>query len=314
MAGDHLVKLHLVAPMSVEPTPDKSVFGRFDRVLRSVGAPREVMVRPRMITAVAETKYKTGDGLPVSVVGLHGKDELLVVGPVWALEDLANGRSTSDLKEVRSSLDVLIDVRQYVLEEIFWLARLPELLARASSGEPKAPPSDALKGLRESGGGILFLRDPEWEAMAREFASSAPVDMDIAVELLQGMFRAHKDVVFSYFRDVDANEFASAYLIEAAAHYERIASKIAEGSDPHPAWWLAWDKDGRTQDAEAHPYFLLPEGRNISAYPISSESNLMLPKPRRYSMHRRWRTVMRAHLEKALPGQNESWTREAAPE
>ena len=90
-----MIELHLISPFHVEPTPDQSNLGRFDKAIRSVTNlqdTRSIYVRPTMITIISNTKFKTSSGLPISLVGLHGKDELLVTGPAWAILKLAQGR------------------------------------------------------------------------------------------------------------------------------------------------------------------------------------------------------------------------------
>src|SRR5450759_823580 len=138
---NRLVRLHLVAPFHIDPVPDKSVLGRFEKALRSVGATGSISVRARMITAVAPTKFKTISGLPVSLVGLHGKDDLLVLGPTWALERLSRGESPEPLKAVGRK-DWLWTAQNMVQTELDCLSHLPGLLRRAKSVQPSAEITD----------------------------------------------------------------------------------------------------------------------------------------------------------------------------
>jgi hypothetical protein len=100
---DRLVHLELIDPFNITPIPDKSIQGQLARMLKSVGSKGKYAVRARMITAVSNTKYKTLEGDPISLVGLHGKGEMLSKGPAWAIERLAEG-VTPDFDERVSEL------------------------------------------------------------------------------------------------------------------------------------------------------------------------------------------------------------------
>lgn len=100
---DRLVHLHMVDPFNIDPPPDQSVQGRLARMLKSVGSKGTLAVRARMITSVSNTKFKTIDGKPISMVGLHGKDEVLAVGPTWAIERLGDG----DVPEFEEEVSLL---------------------------------------------------------------------------------------------------------------------------------------------------------------------------------------------------------------
>lgn len=296
MSNDELVTLHLVVPMNIEPPPEKVVLGRFDKVLRSVGAPQVVKVRPRMITAVAQTKYKTRSGLPVSVVGLHGKDELLVVGPAWAIERLANGKTSPELTVPRSHLEVLEAARHFAIAEIYWLALLPDLLALCGATEPKAEKfliSDEMV-LRSAGENPSFKRDPEWDSFNREIASAPPCGRDLAIKLMRAMFRCSERCLVDYFKAYDVMAFAGEHIAETGAHYQRIVHMIADEGDPHPAWWIQWESKTAAQEIDNRDYFCTLSGRNISAYIVSENfEKLNIATPRSYDMHERWKELQK---------------------
>lgn len=105
---DRLVHLELIDLFNITPTPDKSIQGPLARMLKSVGSKGKYAVRARMITAVSNTKYKTLEGEPISLVGLHGKGEMLSVGPAWAIERLAEGMTPdfdNRVSELQSELE-----------------------------------------------------------------------------------------------------------------------------------------------------------------------------------------------------------------
>ena len=100
---DRLVHLELIDLFNITPAPDKSIHGPLARMLKSVGSKGKYAVRARMITAVSNTKFKTLEGEPISLVGLHGKGEVLSIGPAWAIERLAEGL-TPDFAKIVSQL------------------------------------------------------------------------------------------------------------------------------------------------------------------------------------------------------------------
>ncbi|WP_427914831.1 hypothetical protein ACPWT1_07940 [Ramlibacter sp. MMS24-I3-19] len=256
-----------------------------------------------MITAVAETKFRTRTGLPVSVVGLHGKDELLVVGPAWALRELANGRATHDLRPVQSEFDVLEDVKQHTLEEVLWLARVPQLVAQVQ--EMQGRPVVAVKGhadlLREtcSTAAPTVFRDEQWPLLEKEIVDTEPLEAPLAMQFLRGFFWCGEETIFEYFDSVHPDEFAKQYLAEAVSHFDRIVRRLAAAEDPHPAWWLSWDGEAATRLPEFRSNFLTDSGRNVCRYPVAGEDSMRLLSPRRYSMHRRWRTLVQSREESA---------------
>ena len=115
---DQLVTLHLPSPFELHPMPDSRLEGRLNNVLRSVGAKKSISVRARMITAVADTKFKTEKGDPVSLVGLHGKDEILAIGPDWAIRRLAEGERPLDPSEMLAQEKITLSKIHATLDQI----------------------------------------------------------------------------------------------------------------------------------------------------------------------------------------------------
>lgn len=205
---DKLVRLYLVAPIHVEPTPDKAVLGRFERILRGVGATGSIAVRARMITLVAGTKFKTVSGLPVSLVGLQGKDDLLVLGPAWALELLSTGKAL-ETPENRRPMDILEDARTVVQDEIHFITLVPNLLASLQGSSSSAP--------------------------------TETFEAPLAKEMLQAIFRKNIEVVTAYFEQHDPVAFSSEMLSEATQVLAAISKRLEGGVGNYHAWWLPWD-------------------------------------------------------------------------
>lgn len=119
---DHLVQLQLADLLNTTPPPERSVQGQMARTLKNVGSKKRFAVRARMITLVSDTKYKTLEGWPISLVGLHGKAEILALGPAWAIERLGEGMASAFDDEV----SVLREELQ-IYRDLAALARKPTL-------------------------------------------------------------------------------------------------------------------------------------------------------------------------------------------
>ena len=291
-----LVQLNLIAPSHVEPLPDKENFGRFDKVLRSVGSPRTVHVRPRMITVVSETKYITKSGLPVSLIGLHGKDELLVVGPVWALLKLASGQKPKESIPENAHVEYQRAI-QTVVEEAFWLLRVRALLSVSngmawhtrilSQTVDDFPPQAAAQ----------FLTDPLWLHMENDVAAheeSKEFVQFAATDLLQGMFRCSVESVQEYFSKIEIAGFIQECLNECVTKHQEMLAEAEERSDIHSMWWAEWEE--KSKKHSFMPNFIVKSGRNITAYPTKSDT-LSDARPRRYSMHEKWKTTVAKYQE-----------------
>ena len=297
---NELIQLHLISPAYVDPTPDKTS-GRFGTVLRSVGAATSVYVRPRMITAVANTKYMTRSGLPVTLVGLHGKDELLVVGPDWAILKLANGEApkSNPHLDTASQFDHAI---QFVLEEMFWLQRLEVLLSIAQP-EQKAGSefSDPVPAELVFGELVELQVQPAWKNMnesVHRYVSEPILNKVIAEEMLQGMLSRVPEECLAIFRTVDVRSYVKSMLRECLEKYAEFQDDANRIYDVHPVWWGEWSKAEREVLETRLPKYLTPSGRNISKYHVADIKEPDDPKPRRYSMHKRWKTLLQKHCAK----------------
>lgn len=290
-----LVKLHLISPSHVQPLPDKENFGRFDKVLRSVGSPRTVHVRPRMITVVSDTKYRTTSGFPVSLIGLHGKDELLVVGPDWALLRLAAGNTPKNDVYDNAQTQYRNALRS-IVEEAFWLCRVPGLLALATGTSwqgtvPGGP--DVERDVADR-----LLTDPSWRQMRQDVAErddSHEFMQVAATELLKAMFRSPIEGIQQYFAGRDLGAFVRTHVEECNAKHLQMSIEAEQQADVHTMWWAEWEESATRQ--RVGPDFLTASGRNILGYPTKPEA-LNSERPRSYSMHKKWQAII-AKLEKA---------------
>jgi hypothetical protein len=224
---------------------DKELVGRFQKALRAVGAAGSVAVRPRMITAVAGTKFKTLSGLPVSLVGLHGKDDLLVLGPAWAIERLGSGQ-VPPVPAAAEHADWLLKCRELVATEIECLTLLPQLLELV-------PPS---------------LKPVDFENSPKLAAAS---------ELLQGLLRATVARVHDYFSTKDVNEFVTRTSQEAKAVLEEIEAQIEQGAESYPLWWVGWESEVHGDAVEV---LFTETGRHVTSYPVSGDAPERLRKAR----------------------------------
>jgi hypothetical protein len=72
-----------------------------------------------------------------------------------------------------------------------------------------------------------------------------------------------------------------------------MSVEAEERSDIHTMWWAEWEE--KPQRYSYMPNFLAKSGRNITAYPTKPDT-LFAAKPRRYSMHEKWKaTVAKYH-------------------
>ena len=247
-SSEGLVRLHLVAAHHLDPTPTKGLGGRLDRVLRDVGSRDGISVRARMITAVASTKFATLNGLPVSLVGLHGKDELLVTGPRWALEKVANGQyPTGEPTNAQAKAPLAV-----VQDEITLLQQLPDLLSR-----------------------VRVPSHIDLEELTAE--SSEYIDAFGAKRALTALFRTKITRIMSFFETNDLSMFLEAALLEA----KQVLHNVTEESgldDIYRVWWNSWI-EGPAGDRDDK--LLTATGRHVTAYPISERWDASyLTKPR----------------------------------
>ncbi len=285
--SDKLVTLHLISPFNVEPTPDKSLLGRLDRVLRSVGAGERIAVRSRMITAVASTKFKTKSGHPVSLVGLHGKDELLVVGPTWAIERLAAGRQPDDQDGQPTESAAALKLRGILEGEIFWMLQVPRLLDL--SVDRILDPSRYYEFADRIKLSLADLISEEyWDRIAQKIPTAEldqKLNPKVAVGMLGLLLRATPEHISNYFASTDPVEFAKSTCREACLALAELDSKAQEGFDNHPVWWAPW-LNSKDKNAPI-PAVNTQEGLSIR-YLAKSANPDTQPRPRQESVHSKW--------------------------
>lgn len=270
--GDNLVRLRLVSPFDLDPPPDRGLQGRLDRVLKSVGAKTHLSVRARMITAISNTKFKTLAGEPVSLVGLHGKDELLVLGPDWAIENLGRGdepnptevdsfiaeqkrtleqqlelvgllREVTSFMKNQSSRFRSLDARnEFKLVEIGWNERLPNFLHRPSYRQDT-------KALQAEYDELASLRE--------------------AMTFVNRCFAAHIIVTDALLVSTEAALPAWQSNLNAATEAVRQLQDEAE-QGTHP-WWFTWTKSWA--DIQARIKSLATSGRPESIRDVSASAN-----------------------------------------
>lgn len=110
--------------------------GRFAKSAISAGCSGKIMVRARMITAISNTKFRTKEGAPISLVSLHGKDDVLVLGPPEAIERIACGEEPEPYTHAGyvSKVQNAIDVTQL---EISYISQLPDLINKCDFKDNK---------------------------------------------------------------------------------------------------------------------------------------------------------------------------------
>lgn len=140
---NEFLRLFLVQPIDIEPVPDEEhLNGRFIKSAERAGCKGVISVRARMITAIADTKYKTTDGAPMSLIGLHGKDEVLVLGPRWAIERLASGEREPETLEYSGMIRASIEIAE---SELAYLRQIPALIKQADMGDSDDPANKDLR-------------------------------------------------------------------------------------------------------------------------------------------------------------------------
>lgn len=134
---NEFLKLHLIEHLDFDPIPELDIqAGRFVKNAKDAGCPGQFSVRKRMITAIAETKFKTIDGAPVSLIGLHGKDDMLVAGPAYAIERLASGEELPELNSAAENKSIKA-AQELAKSEISYLNSLEEVMSLAGVADRK---------------------------------------------------------------------------------------------------------------------------------------------------------------------------------
>ncbi|MEK0276881.1 hypothetical protein WM009_21715, partial [Vibrio vulnificus] len=134
------VTLYLVDVLDFdhEKIPDSQHLngGRFAKSAISAGCSGKIMVRARMITAISNTKFRTKEGAPISLVSLHGKDDVLVLGPPEAIERIASGEEPEPYTHAGyvSKVQNAIDVTRL---EIVYISQLSTLINQCNFKDNK---------------------------------------------------------------------------------------------------------------------------------------------------------------------------------
>ena len=122
--------------LDIMPENEHLSGGRFAKSAVSAGCSGKIMVRSRMITAISDTKYRTKSGAPITLVSLHGKDDVLVLGPAEAIERIANG----EIPEPYTHSGYIDKVKQAIkitAIEITYIKQLPNLFNLCDFDDPK---------------------------------------------------------------------------------------------------------------------------------------------------------------------------------
>jgi hypothetical protein len=286
--GDTLVQLFLVKPFDLDPVPDQSLQGRLDRVLRSVGANGRIAVRARMITAISNTKFKTVDGDPVSLVGLHGKDELLAQGPTWAIERLGRGETPDPdkckswleqkAKEVAKERGSLSEART---ELDFYTKNRPVLDELEKRPEFQIVENSWAHGPRPAFLSDRWLNGAELARLNQEFESLGKLREAVRVseKRLEWFFESAASEVARHFLENDTEDFfesIDAELVSLAARVEAELRKVEDGERP---WWFHWSKAWETMKEES--LVLTESNRHFTTYAVGCISGRDMTRPRR---------------------------------
>lgn len=286
-SANSLVSLPLASQISLDPIPDRKLFGRFTNLLKGVGADGDVLIRPRMITIISSTHFKTIGGLPVSLVGLHGKDEVLVVGPKWALARLAAGDLPKDTDLVEAEASVP-RIKSYAVEQLYWFTRLPELVSAANGSlDERLETSTVENELPE-----VFKRlrkDSDWNRVSAEaLAFASELNRSNAREMLQGLLLQSVDDFLKLWNEKDWLQTIFAIVKRREAHIAMLREKC---QDPYQKWWLGYDDIPEEETTNIHSetnYRLDGEGIDVGLYPEFRPAKESQARGRGKSIHSRW--------------------------
>jgi hypothetical protein len=283
-----LVSLPLASQISLDPIPDRKLFGRFTNLLKGVGADGDVLIRPRMITIISSTHFKTIGGLPVSLVGLHGKDEVLVVGPKWALARLADG-DVPKKGDYEGSGTKAHKVKSFAVEQLYWFTRLPELVAVARGVLGQRLGKNAIEdGLPEVFGRLA--KDSDWKRVSTEaVASESSLNQFNACEMLQGLLLQSMEVTLSLWDSKDWLPTIFDIVKRRETHITALREKVQE---PYQMWWLGYDdipaEDVTPNNLGETNYRLDGEGIDVGTFPEFRTLDDCLVRGRNNSVHSRW--------------------------
>lgn len=295
--AENLVSLPLASHISLDPIPDRKLFGKFTNLLKSVGTDGDLLIRPKMISIISSTHFKTVSGLPVSLVGLQGKEDVLVVGPKWALARLAQGDlpKNGDYAAVGTTVN---KAKSFAAEQLYWFTRLPELVAAAKG----APDRLLSKSVIESQLPDVFERlekDSDWNRVSADaLAHEAELNQTKAREMLQGLLLQTFDNALALWEEKDWSETIFVIVKRREAH---ITALREIWQDPHQKWWLGYDnipmEDAAPTNLGSTNYRLDGEGIDVGLYPEFRRADDSPVRGRSASIHSRWLKLCSGNLE-----------------
>lgn len=247
------------------------------------------MVRSRMITIISSTHFKTLGGSPVSLVGLHGKDEVLVVGPTWALQRLATG-DIPNLSGNTSTEQAISIAKSFSIEQLFWFARIYELVA-AARGMPHQQLENCRLKNEQPDIFEKLAKDDDWNRVGAEaIARESELNQANACDMLQGLLRRSVDDVLAIW---DSNDWCETIVRIVQRRESHITSLKEVMCDPYNRWWLGYDdipeEDAAKTALSKSDYRLDGEGIDVSLYPeFRRAGECQLARVRTSSIHQRW--------------------------
>jgi hypothetical protein len=283
-----LVSLPIASPISLDPIPDRKLLGRFTNLLKGVGADGDVLIRPRMITIISNTHFKTVGGLPVSLVGLQGKDEVLVVGPKWALARLADG-DVPKKGGYDGSGTKAHKVKSFAVEQLYWFTRLPELVAAAKGVLGQRLGKNAIEDALPDVFGRLE-KDSDWVRVRAEVvASESNLNQINASEILQGLLLQKTEDTLSLWDTKDWLPTIFGIVKRREAHITALREIHLEN---YQMWWLGYDdippEDVTSTDFSETKHRLDGEGIDVGTYPEFHALSDCVVRARATSVHSRW--------------------------
>lgn len=284
-----LVSLPIASQLNIDPIPDRKLFGRFSNLLKSVGATEDVFVRSRMITIISSTHFKTLGGSPVSLVGLHGKDEVLVVGPTWALHRLATG-DVPKRSGTTSAEQAISIAKSFSAEQLFWFTRIYELVA-AARGVPHQQLENCRLKNEQPGIFEKLEKDDDWNRVDAEVITrESELNQANACDMLQGLLMRSMDDVLAIW---DSNDWCETIVRIVQRRESHLTSLREVERDPYNRWWLGYDdipeEDAANTALCKSNYRLDGEGIDVSLYPeFRRTDEYQLARVRTSSIHQRW--------------------------
>jgi hypothetical protein len=242
-----------------------------------------------MITIISNTHFKTVGGLPVSLVGLQGKDEVLVVGPKWALARLADGDVPKKKGIYDGSGTKAHKVKSFAVEELYWFTRLPELVAAAKGVLGQRLGKNAIEDALPDVFGRLE-KDSDWvRVRAEAVASESNLNQINASEILQGLLSQKTEDALSLWDTKDWLPTIFGIVKRREAHITALREIHLEN---YQMWWLGYDdippEDVTSTDFSETNHRLDGEGIDVGTYPEFHALSDCVVRVRATSVHSRW--------------------------